>query len=186
MKQSQVRETIIQTASNLFYANGYNLTGINEIISESGIAKATLYNHFKSKEDICVAYIQFMNSKFLKDLAAYCKTRPHGKAQLIAIFDFLQAFYNTNEFNGCWCIKTSAEIPRNNEKIRLEIQNQKDSFLELIKTLVEENEICQDNTEIDVLSKQIYLLYEGAVAESHLHQNEWPIVSAKALVHKIL
>ena len=59
MKHSEVKNHIVETASNLFYANGYNLTGINQIISEAGIAKATLYNHFKSKEDICVSYLQY-------------------------------------------------------------------------------------------------------------------------------
>ena len=57
MKHSEVKNRIIETASSLFYKNGYNATGINEIISETGIAKATLYNHFKSKEDICLAQI---------------------------------------------------------------------------------------------------------------------------------
>ena len=47
VKNSIVKNRIIETASSLFYKNGYNSTGINEIISESGIAKATLYNHFK-------------------------------------------------------------------------------------------------------------------------------------------
>ncbi len=186
MKHSSVRQNIIETASHLFYTNGYNLTGINEIISESGIAKATLYNHFRSKEDICISYIQFMNSKFLKDIEAYCLTKPNGNNQIHAIFDFLQLFFNTDEFNGCWCIKTSAEIPRNNQKIRDEIKFQKDQFIALIKKLVLINNIKNTDNEVNIISKQIYLLYEGAVSESHLHQDEWPIISAKSLAKKLL
>ena len=49
MKHAEVRNRIIETASDLFYRNGYNSTGINQIIAEAGIAKATLYNHFKSE-----------------------------------------------------------------------------------------------------------------------------------------
>ena len=56
VRKSDIRENIVKTASELFYRNGYNSTGINEIIRESGIAKATLYNHFKSKEDLCLSY----------------------------------------------------------------------------------------------------------------------------------
>ncbi|MGD1846632.1 MAG: TetR/AcrR family transcriptional regulator, partial [Salibacteraceae bacterium] len=44
MKHSEIRGRIIETASELFYQNGYNSTGINEIIAKSGIAKATLYS----------------------------------------------------------------------------------------------------------------------------------------------
>jgi len=58
MKHGLVKEHIIKTAADLFYTNGYNSTGINEIIKEAGIAKATLYNHFKSKGDVCIAYLK--------------------------------------------------------------------------------------------------------------------------------
>ncbi|MCG8387762.1 MAG: TetR/AcrR family transcriptional regulator, partial [Cytophagales bacterium] len=87
VKHTGIRQRIIETASLLFYRNGYNSTGINEIISESGIAKATLYSHFKSKEDICLSYLQFKNTIFLEDIKVFCTSKPKGKPQLIAIFD---------------------------------------------------------------------------------------------------
>ncbi|MFT6754704.1 MAG: AcrR family transcriptional regulator, partial [Urechidicola sp.] len=52
MRKQGVKERIIATASDLFYNQGYNQTGINQIISEAGVAKASLYQHFRSKEDI--------------------------------------------------------------------------------------------------------------------------------------
>ncbi len=185
MKQSKVKQNIIETASNLFYKNGYNSTGINEIISEAGIAKATLYNHFKSKEDLCLSYLKFKNSTFLEEISKYCIAKPKGKKQVLAIFDFLSSFYNDKDFNGCWCIKTVSEIPKHNEKIRKEIKHQKELFITFISHLVQENiEINQEL--IPSLSKQIYLLYESAVAESYLHQKNWPIVETKNLCSKIL
>lgn len=57
MAARDTKDLILETASNLFCNNGYNLIGINEIIDKSGIAKATLYNHFKTKEDILLAYL---------------------------------------------------------------------------------------------------------------------------------
>jgi len=65
VKQLRIQHRIIETASFLFYKNGYNLTGINEIISEASIAKATFYSHFKPKECICISYLRFKNSVFL-------------------------------------------------------------------------------------------------------------------------
>lgn len=186
MKHSEIRHNIIETASHLFYTNGYNLTGINEIISETGIAKATLYNHFKSKEDICVAYIEFMNHTFLNDIEAFCKSKAKGKAQIIAIFDFLLLFFKDKDFNGCWCIKTVSEIPKENTKVKYVIQEQKNRFIQLINHLVIDNEIRVEEEAIEALSKQIYLLYESAVSESHLHQQNWPIVSAKELTIQII
>lgn len=186
MKHSEVKQKIIETASFLFYKNGYNSTGINEIISESGIAKATLYNHFKSKEEICLSYLDFKNTTFLNDIRTYCRSQTKGKQQILAIFDFLQMFFREKDFNGCWCIKTVAEIPKENERIRNEIQNQKNHFLQLISNLVSENLNGLNKNKADSLSRQIYLLYESAVAESHLHQKDWPIKEAKELCLQII
>ncbi|MEN0003406.1 MAG: TetR/AcrR family transcriptional regulator [Bacteroidota bacterium] len=184
--RSDIKQHITETASLLFYKNGYNSTGINEIIASAGIAKATLYNHFKSKEDICIAYLQFKNTTFLEDIASFCEAKPKGISQLIGLFDFLQAFFQDRDFNGCWCIKTVAEIPKDNERIRNEIQMQKNAFLRIIERLVHTNISGFSKEKVSSISRQIYLLYEGAVAESHLHQSDWPIKEAKQICHLIL
>lgn len=183
MKHALVKDTIIHTASDLFYRNGYNLTGINEIIKEAGIAKATLYNHFSSKEEICLAYLKYKNSTFLKEIETFAMKAPKGKDQLLALFDFLTLFFNGKEFNGCWCIRTVAEIPLENEIIRAEIQRQKNDFIAVIDQLVKSNIPNYNNERI---AQQIYVLYEGAVAESHLHQEEWPILAAREICNKLL
>ena len=125
VKHSEIQHRIIETASSLFYKNGYNSTGINEIISDAGIAKATLYNHFKSKEDICVAYLRYKNTSFQNDIKAFATSKKKGPEQILALFDFLLLFFNEQGFNGCWCIKTIAEISKENQSIRTEIQRQK-------------------------------------------------------------
>lgn len=58
----------IETASFLFYKNGYSMTGINEVIPEADIAKGSLYSHFKSKENICFSYLQFKNEALLNEI----------------------------------------------------------------------------------------------------------------------
>lgn len=186
MKHPEIKRKIIETASLLFYKNGYNSTGINEIISEAGIAKATLYSHFKSKEDICLSYLQFRNEAFLSEIETFCKSRPKGQSQLLGIFDFLLIFFRDKDFNGCWCLKTVSEIPKDNIRIREEIQKQKQSFIRFIEKLINHNIGQSSNIELKTRTNGIYLLYESAVAESHLHQSDWPIIEAKNLVVKIL
>lgn len=185
VKISSTKQKIIETATELFYKNGYNLTGINEIISEAGIAKATLYSHFKSKEDVCVAYLQYKNGTFLSEIEKYCKSQKKGKGQLIAVFDFLLLFFQDKDFNGCWCLRTVSEIPKEKQKIWTEIQLQKRKFLQVIFSLCAENFPKMSKEKIDTLSKQIYLLYESAVSESHLHQDRWPIKTAKKLAKQL-
>ncbi|WP_435314539.1 TetR/AcrR family transcriptional regulator [Cellulophaga fucicola] len=186
MKHSEIKQNIIETASTLFYRNGYNSTGINEIIAEAGIAKATLYNHFKSKEDICLAYLEFMNVTFIKDIKSFCERKPKGEQRVLALFDFLDVFFLQKDFNGCWCIKTVSEIPKDNERIRREIQNQKTNFIALISNLIADNLELKNNKSLDSYARQIYLLYESAVAESHLHQDNWPIKETKNICSQII
>lgn len=186
MKHSEIKQHIIETASFLFYRNGYNSTGINEIISEAGIAKATLYNHFKSKEDICLAYLEFKNTTFLKDIEAYCQSKREGRGRLLALFDFLHEFYQDRDFNGCWCIKTVAEIPKDDIRIKSEIIKQKQMLIALIAQLIENNIGSIDHEDVASLARRIYLLYESAVGESHLHQADWPISEAKSLCREII
>lgn len=186
MKHSEIRQHIIETASTLFYSNGYNSTGINEIIAKAGIAKATLYSHFKSKEDVCVAYLKFKNATFLEDIATFCQSKPKGKQQVLAIFDFLQSFFVSSDFNGCWCINTISEISKENEKIRIEIQEQKEKFIGLISELIVSNLSKQSKNRTASLSKQIYLLYESGVSESHLHNADWPIKETRKLCSQII
>lgn len=186
MKHAEVKNRITETASFLFYKNGYNSTGINQIIAEAGIAKATLYNHFKSKEEICLAYLQFKNINFLKNFETFTSSKSKGEEQVLAIFDFLKLFYQDNDFNGCWCIKTVSEIPKENKVIRHEIQSQKNSFIALITKIITNNLDHIKEAQVSTLARQIYLLYESAVGESHLHQQDWPIIEAKNLCKKII
>ncbi|MFD2564929.1 TetR/AcrR family transcriptional regulator [Aquimarina rubra] len=186
MKHSKVRDHIIETASALFYNKGYNLTGINEIIKEAGIAKATLYNHFPSKEDICIAYLQYKNEAFRNDIQEFVQNIPPGKKRIYALFNFLKLFFDQKDFNGCWCLNTFSEMPKENENVKSEIQKQKNNFIQFIKGLVIDN--CDQNSDQanEMLARKIYLLYEGAISESKLHQNIWPIETSLSLCKKII
>ena len=175
VKRSQTREKIIQTASDLFYRKGYNLTGINEIIAEAGIAKATLYSHFASKEEVCVAYLQARNETLMKGLKSFLAEKPLGEDQVLGILEFLIPFFGGKDFNGCWCIRTVAEIPQEDVHIRSEIQKQKQGLRDYILQVVRENLPNRNSDQHQKLATRTYLLYEGALAESHLQHDSWPI-----------
>lgn len=179
----EIREHIIETASTLFYEQGYNSTGINEIIAKSEIAKATLYNHFRSKEDLCLEYLRYKNKAFTVNLEKHCNSQKKGSGRILALFSFLQKFFKTSEFNGCWCIKTIAELPKDNKRVKAEIQSQKQGLIDFIEQLIKEN---LRTTKSKSMARKIYLLYESAVSESHLHQKDWPIKEAKNICQKII
>ncbi len=173
-----VKERVILAASKLFYEKGYNSTGINEILKKSEVAKASLYDHFKSKEDICLAYLQKMDGVFVKEILSFVRKRPKGRERLIALFDFLEEFFYRQNFRGCWCFNTISEVPRGNVRINELIRNLKNEFRKLIQKLTKAN---SKNKNKKALAYQLYLLYEGAIVESHLSNNVKPIHVAKGM-----
>jgi len=179
MQRPELHLHIITTAGNLFYTNGYNSTGINEIIEKCDIAKATLYGHFKSKEDICVAYLEQRHYSFMESLKGYVSRRKRGKNQLLALFDQLQDMYREENFQGCWGQKTLGELSPKQKKILGVIQKQKKDLLLFLGEVVDENLPNISKAEIEKISGGLYLLYESAITESHLFKNDWPIYLAK-------
>ena len=178
-----VRERLIQVASELFYSQGYVNTGINEIIEKAKVAKASLYSHFRTKDDLLIAYLNNREEQFMQTLRMFVDQQADGKEKVLAIFDFLAEFFNTEEYRGCWCVNTLSEIPKDNERvksvIRMHKKNLRDYILEIIRAFNSESDMMK-------LSKQIYLLYEGAVMESYLQNDNWPIVEAKEIAKKII
>lgn len=181
MVKSTIHNNIITSASNLFYTNGYNSTGINEIISKSGIAKATLYSHFKSKEDICIAYLKQRHDSFLESLKSYVSKRKKGKNQLLAIFDLLRDMYREEDFHGCWGLKILGELSPKQKKILGIVQKQKKELLLYLGEVVGDNITNISKAETEKISGGIYLLYDSAITESHLFKNDWPIYTARSI-----
>ena len=181
MKKENITQHIITTASDLFYTNGYNATGINEIIAKATIAKATLYHHFKSKEDICIAYLNLRHNSFMEELKDYVKKSGTSKQKLLGIFDFLRVLYRQGNFQGCWSQKILSELNPANKKILAVIQKQKKELLLFLGEVVGDSIQHVSKAEIEKISGGLYLLYESAITESHLHKNDWPIHLAKSI-----
>lgn len=182
----EVRSRIVDTASDLFYRNGYNSTGINEVIREAGVAKATLYSHFRSKDALCLAYLQQRHAAFIEGIEAHCKAAPAGPDQLLGLFDFLASFFKSKDFCGCWAQRTIAELPVENGMLRDEILKEKKHLVSLIIRLFTDNYPGLDPDKRSALARKTYLLYEGAVGESYLQSAAWPIVEAREMCELLL
>ena len=104
----------------------------------------------------------------------------------MALFDFLDTFFNTKEFNGCWCINTISEIPKENTTIRTEILKQKQTLIDYITELIKDNLEDIPEEKSKAIAKQVYLLYESAISESYLQNDIWPIHSAKTICQQLI
>ena len=107
IKQS-ARDRLVTTAGALFYQNGYRGVGIDRVIADSGVAKATFYNHFPSKDDLIVAWIEQaarFGEGFEANIAA-ANPRP-----LLPIFDAYIELAVRPACMGCTFQGTAAEFP---------------------------------------------------------------------------
>ena len=89
MKHGAVKDQIVETASRLFYEQGYNATGINQIIEEAGVAKASLYQHFPSKEDLLAEYLSMEAARTMDSLNKEVARHGTVRDKIMAIFDNL-------------------------------------------------------------------------------------------------
>ena len=105
------QERILETARALFYSRGAGNVGIDLIIAESGVAKATLYKHFKSKDELIVAYMRQGDLRWLEWLqGAVSRLAPAPENQLMAVWDALEEWFSLPLFRGCLLTNTVIEL----------------------------------------------------------------------------
>src|SRR5512132_2865978 len=103
------RERILDTALRLFYAHGPRGVGIDTVIAESGVAKATLYKHFPRKDDLVLAYLDKVDQAWFGQLRSAARAAGHDpRAQLVGMFDGLSFASRRDGYHGCAFINTAA------------------------------------------------------------------------------
>lgn len=110
MPTPSARERILGTAFRLFYARGIRAVGVDLIIAESGVAKATFYRHFPAKDDLVLAYLDTVDgiwSAQLHDAAA--AAGPDPADELVGLFDALGTACRRDGYRGCAFINAAAE-----------------------------------------------------------------------------
>ena len=107
-----LRDQILQVADDLFYREGIHVTGVDRIIAKSGVAKTTFYRYFPSKDNLVVAYLEDRNRRFWTCIeAAVAPALQDPKAQLLAIFEWLEDLIAQPDCYGCPFLITVTEFP---------------------------------------------------------------------------
>ncbi|HET7280388.1 MAG TPA: TetR/AcrR family transcriptional regulator [Dermatophilaceae bacterium] len=107
---SAARERILEAAFTLFYARGIRAVGVDLIIAESGVAKATFYKHFPAKDDLVVAYLDKVDGVWTEQLRqAAAAAGPDPADQLVGMFDALRTACRREGYRGCAFINAAAE-----------------------------------------------------------------------------
>ena len=106
------RERLLETAYGMFSTRGVRAVGVDEIIERAGVAKATLYRHFPSKDDLVLAFLEERERRWTVD---WVEAEARGRAsepeqQLLAIFDLFDEWFHREDFEGCAFINVMLEM----------------------------------------------------------------------------
>ena len=155
---SEARERILDTADRLFYEHGVRAVGIDRVIAEAEIAKATLYTHFPSKDDLILAVLQHREKAVLEFFRTAMEQ--HGKKPpLRAFFAALKEWFESPGFRGCAFQNAAIELADPKHPGAAFVRGHKQRFFELLKGIVEET-VGRSATKF---APAVSLLVEGAI-----------------------
>lgn len=176
-KKPPARDRLLQTASKLFYERSYSEVGIDEIIRESGVAKATFYTHFPSKDLLVEAWLQKIHDDSIKHQLEVLNSPGKTCDKIATSFDELKTHLENNDFRGCPYSNSCAVTDSECFLIRDQIESHKEAAREFYFRLT-----LRETTDRDLARKmadQVFLLYSGATTESQNLRSSWPVDLAK-------
>jgi AcrR family transcriptional regulator len=165
------KDRILEAATELFYRRGVNATGIDLIISEAGIAKATLYNNFESKEVLVAKYLERLRLKFEENLQQAVSKQ--GRSLTIP-FDLLETTVVQGEFFGCPFTNALTELPEST-LVQEEVRKYRGVVLNYFSEFATK-EIVQ----------QLMLVYDGAFTSCKLDPNRKGVRVARQLAQQLV
>ena len=110
--QPDARNRLLDTAYELFSTRGVRGVGIDEVVAKADVAKATLYRHFRSKDELVVAFLQEREHRWTFDWVA-AQARQRGdtpEEHLLGIFDLFDEWFRREDFEGCSFINVLLEM----------------------------------------------------------------------------
>lgn len=184
------RERILITAAELFYRQGFRATGINEVIARSGVAKATFYHNFPSKEDLCLAYLRDRNTSEYEAIIAFLNDHDTPRDQFLAIMESLSPWLEANRMRGCAFLHMAAEVPDPGHSLRKEGVQHYESLRDLIRTVAEALIVSDPEAygrlDADRLTDDYLVIMGGAIAMAEIYQDLWPVQQAVGLVQRLI
>jgi len=188
--ESDAYQRILATARDLFYRNGYRATGINEIIEKSGVAKATFYAHFPSKEDLALAYVTSMNEIERRNTEAGLEQYPGPYEKLIGLIEFLIDWSRERDYRGCAYLNISSELPDHDHPVRRESKGHYRAMRDLIGRLVKDLRAKKGKAwkhrDADGIADDFMLILSGALAMAQVYHDPKPFREAVDAARRLL
>lgn len=160
------RERLVDVAIELFYRQGFHGVGLDQVIAAAGVTKTTFYKHFESRDDLVVAAIAKRDQweRRAWSEAARKLAGEDARAQLLALFDVLDIWFNDPAFHGCIFVNAAVEHPDPADPIHQAAAEHKLASLEWYRRLANEAGLRDP----DVFADRYNLLVEGTLVVRHV------------------
>ena len=183
MKRAEKREHLIDVATEMFNRLGYHVVGVDQIIAEAGIAKTTLYRHFKSKDELIVEVLRRIDARSRNDMRqAIDALAQDPKQKLLASFDFLETWFKDNTFYGCPFMSAAGEYNDRTNPVFQEVMLHK----RLVIAYFEELARAANLDDPAWVAEEINLLHEGATAVAQINGDPATARKAKAIAARLI
>jgi len=189
-KQTNARERILEKAAELFFYKGYRATGINEVIAKSDVAKATFYNHFPTKEDLCLAYLDERNTSEYENIVAYVNDHDDPRERFMAVIEAVEPWLKANNMRGCAFLNMVSEIPDPGNRLR-QMGDQHynmvhDLISDLTSQLVASDKERYSKLNVTDVANDYMLILVGAIAMTEVYSSTWPARHAVETVRRLI
>ncbi|MDQ0382583.1 TetR/AcrR family transcriptional regulator [Amycolatopsis thermophila] len=165
---SEARSRLLGTASRLFYAEGLHSVGIDRIVAEASVTRATLYRHFPSKDDLVVAYLTAAD-ELIRTQVESVRTAGHSPADTVrAVAGTIADGIRSDGFRGCAFLNAAAEYPDPDHPVHQAVLNHRTWFLDTVTELMADT----GETEPEPHARHFVMLRDGAMAAGCLSDPE--------------
>lgn len=178
------RERVLAAAARRFYADGIAATGIDAVISEAGVAKASLYNNFGSKEALVAAYITARHEEWLHLYRSRAEQATTPRERVLAVFDaYLDhaAFEYERGFRGCGLLNAAAELPAGHPG-RTAVRAHKEQVESILLGHLADLQVAAPER----LARHLSLLLEGGMMRAGLEGRDAVLTQARELATDLL
>lgn len=172
--EGSARDRLLAAANELFYREGVHTVGIERVLEKAGVAKASLYSTFGSKDALVRAYLEARAQRRQQRIEERIAKYDDARDKILAIFDLLVEITSEPDYRGCAFVNASAEEPDGASPVRKVTDSTRTWLLGLFAELASE----VTSRDADVLARQLGVLYDGAVVGASMERD--PKVSREA------
>lgn len=180
-KHPSARERLLETASRLFYAEGVHTVGIDRILEESGVAKASLYKTFGSKEALITAYLDQRHQRQVVRIADALASADTPRGKILAIFDSQARLFAQPDYRGCAFAAATAEGPAGSPT-EAKSREYRTYVRDIFRDLAAEAGARDPET----LACQLHLVYDGAQQAARMDHEATVAATARRAAETIL